>query len=226
MPGAEWFTGAELNYAEHVLRGGADEDVAILSASEESTATRNDMGGASRTGRADRRRPSAGRRRPGRPCRWLPPERPGGRRLAAGVRVDRGGAGRVAHRTSGPAVSSTGSAARAEGPHRRGRIPLRRPSVRPHVDGRRTPRGLPTSEHTVVLPYLDADAGVAGTLSFDEFTDESAQPAFERLAFDHPLWVLWSSGTTGTAQGHHARARRGAARAAQALAPAHRCTAG
>ena len=34
MPGAEWFTGAEINYAEHVLRGGADGETAILHGSE------------------------------------------------------------------------------------------------------------------------------------------------------------------------------------------------
>ncbi len=34
MPGAEWFPGARLNYAEHALRPGADEAVAIRHASE------------------------------------------------------------------------------------------------------------------------------------------------------------------------------------------------
>src|SRR6478735_7462420 len=34
MPGAEWFPGARLNYAEHVLRPRADEEVAIRHASE------------------------------------------------------------------------------------------------------------------------------------------------------------------------------------------------
>jgi acetoacetyl-CoA synthetase len=34
MPGAEWFPGAELSYAEHVFRGKRDDDVAILHAAE------------------------------------------------------------------------------------------------------------------------------------------------------------------------------------------------
>src|SRR6476620_7176506 len=34
MPGAEWFPGARLNYAEHVLRPSGDGDVAIRHASE------------------------------------------------------------------------------------------------------------------------------------------------------------------------------------------------
>ncbi|HEY4236969.1 MAG TPA: AMP-binding protein, partial [Gaiellaceae bacterium] len=34
MPGADWFPGARLSYAEHVFRGRADDDVAIRHASE------------------------------------------------------------------------------------------------------------------------------------------------------------------------------------------------
>ena len=34
MPGADWFPGAELNYAEHIFRGKADDEVAIVYASE------------------------------------------------------------------------------------------------------------------------------------------------------------------------------------------------
>src|SRR5919198_3736586 len=34
MPGAEWFPGARLNYAEHIFRGKADGDVAVQFASE------------------------------------------------------------------------------------------------------------------------------------------------------------------------------------------------
>jgi acetoacetyl-CoA synthetase len=34
MPGAEWFPGARVNYAEHLFRGKADDAVAIVHASE------------------------------------------------------------------------------------------------------------------------------------------------------------------------------------------------
>ena len=34
MPGAEWFPGARLNYAQHIFRGKADGDVAVRFASE------------------------------------------------------------------------------------------------------------------------------------------------------------------------------------------------
>src|SRR3954464_15570772 len=34
MPGAKWFTGAKLNYAQHVFRGRAEDEVALRHASE------------------------------------------------------------------------------------------------------------------------------------------------------------------------------------------------
>src|SRR5438093_16705 len=34
MPGASWFEGAELSYAQHIFRGKRDTDVAVLHASE------------------------------------------------------------------------------------------------------------------------------------------------------------------------------------------------
>jgi len=37
----------------------------------------------------------------------------------------------------------------------------------------------------------------AGAISFDELARESEPLVFEPVAFDHPLWILFSSGTTG-----------------------------
>jgi acetoacetyl-CoA synthetase len=65
---------------------------------------------------------------------------------------------------------------------------------------------LPTLEHLVMLPYLDTRArphsfGGARprvhTWAALEELGAGAQPQFEQLPFDHPLWVLYSSGTTG-----------------------------
>ena len=58
---------------------------------------------------------------------------------------------------------------------------------------------LPTLEHTVLLPYLDASARLDGRASlWDNLLAPTDEPMrFEQLAFDHPLWVLYSSGTTG-----------------------------
>jgi acetoacetyl-CoA synthetase len=58
---------------------------------------------------------------------------------------------------------------------------------------------LPSLETTVLVPYLNDDAHVGGTASLDAFTDgiSPAELTFERLPFDHPVFVLFSSGTTG-----------------------------
>jgi acetoacetyl-CoA synthetase len=61
---------------------------------------------------------------------------------------------------------------------------------------------MPSLERTVVLPYLDLDADIAGldaAMTWQDLlaTGEGAELTFERVPFDHPLWVLYSSGTTG-----------------------------
>jgi acetoacetyl-CoA synthetase len=72
----------------------------------------------------------------------------------------------------------------------------RRDEVRRIVDG------LDGLEHVVFLPYLDPanpTPPVPGAIPWDTALD--GQPvdgfAFEQVPFDHPLWILFSSGTTG-----------------------------
>jgi len=61
---------------------------------------------------------------------------------------------------------------------------------------------LPSLARVVVVPYLDAApdlGGIPGAIVLDEFLAafEPAEIAFERLPFNHPLYILYSSGTTG-----------------------------
>jgi acetoacetyl-CoA synthetase len=56
--------------------------------------------------------------------------------------------------------------------------------------------GLPTLRATVHIPLLGTRAP-DGALPWDEVTAGTAEPAYEQVPFDHPLWVLYSSGTTG-----------------------------
>ncbi len=65
---------------------------------------------------------------------------------------------------------------------------------------------LPSVERVVVIPYLQQSAGVSddlsgvrGATSWDAFTAPHARDPvrFVRLPFDHPLYILYSSGTTG-----------------------------
>jgi acetoacetyl-CoA synthetase len=54
---------------------------------------------------------------------------------------------------------------------------------------------LPSLEHVVAVPYGEAE--VPEAMSWDELTAQSGSLEFEPLPFDHPLYVLFSSGTTG-----------------------------
>src|SRR5207245_11278405 len=68
---------------------------------------------------------------------------------------------------------------------------------------------LPTLQHTVILPYAFDDThpeGYAHALLWTEIPRNSGELTYEQVPFDHPLWVLYSSGTTGLpkaiVQGH------------------------
>ncbi|SFF56026.1 acetoacetyl-CoA synthetase [Actinacidiphila alni] len=56
--------------------------------------------------------------------------------------------------------------------------------------------GLPSLRATVHIPLLGT-ATPEGALDWAELTADDPQPAYEAVPFDHPLWVLYSSGTTG-----------------------------
>ena len=93
-------------------------------------------------------------------------------------------------------------------------------------------RELPTLEHTVVLPYLGARRlGCDGALGWDASSRAELRPpssTFEQVPFDHPLWVLYSSGTTGLPKAivqATAASCSSSSRSAPAPGPARRATA-
>jgi acetoacetyl-CoA synthetase len=62
---------------------------------------------------------------------------------------------------------------------------------------------LPQLERVVVVPYLDADPDarlIRRAMGWRDFAPDDGYPPpleFERLPFDHPLYIMYSSGTTG-----------------------------
>lgn len=61
--------------------------------------------------------------------------------------------------------------------------------------------GLPTLQHVVLVRQLDATKTIADCADYTSATaqNDAEVAAFEPLwvAFDHPLWIVYSSGTTG-----------------------------
>ena len=97
----------------------------------------------------------------------------------------------------------------------RRRLPPRRQGLRPHApwcEG--ILAELPRVEHVVLLRYLERKrrrqrsptARSAGDELLARAAERRRARRFEQVPFDHPLWVLYSSGTTGLpkaiVQGH------------------------
>ncbi len=205
MPGTRWFAGAELNYAENMLlRDRRPDEVAVLHASElrplaeltwgELSEQVADVAGGLR---------ALGVERGDRVVAYMPniPET-----LVAFL-----------------ATASIGAVWSSAAPEFGARSVIDRfaqiePKVLLAVDGYRHGgkdfdrtevlsgilAELPTVEHAVLLPYLDGDISETprtwpGGLTWGQLRERGAgvELAFEQVPFEHPLWVLYSSGTTG-----------------------------
>jgi acetoacetyl-CoA synthetase len=191
MPSAEWFPGAELNYAEHIFRTAGADRPAIVHASE--------LRELSEVSWAELRA-QAGRIEAG--LRKLGVGR-GDRVVAYMPNIPETVAALLACASIGAIWSS--AAPEFGAPTVIDRFKQIEPKVLLAVDGYRyggkdfdrrdrigeLERSIPSLEQTVVLPYL-GDEG-----DWHEVFAEDGELAFEQVPFDHPLWVLYSSGTTG-----------------------------
>ena len=62
-------------------------------------------------------------------------------------------------------------------------------------------RKLDGLERVIVVPFLDAApdiSGIPGAVLLNDFVVPGQDLVFESLPFDHPVYILYSSGTTGT----------------------------
>ena len=204
MPGAEWFPGSTLNYAEHVLTPGPgreDDDVAVEFVREdglERTITHAELRDQVARARAGLVRAGVGR---------------GDRVVALAPNCVETLVAFLATSSLGAIWSSCSPDFGARAVH--DRFAQIEPTVLVAVDGYRyggkaydirdnlaTLRGqMPTLDQVVLIPYLDPAAIVPDSVTWDELTSDTAPLEFTPVPFDHPLWVLYSSGTTGLPKG-------------------------
>ena len=199
MPGAKWFDGTRINYAEHAFRGKADDALAIIAASEirdQGEVTWGQL-------REQVAAVAEGLRKLG---------------VEPGDRV-------VGYLPNIPetvavflAVASLGAVWSSCSPDFGARSVVDRfsqiePKVLFAVDGygyngkefdrmdtvAKLEAEMPSLARTVVIPYLAAEPDLGDRMAWAELLESGrgAELRFEPVAFDHPLWVLYSSGTTG-----------------------------
>jgi acetoacetyl-CoA synthetase len=198
MPGARWFPDARLNWAERTLRmdGRSDEDMVLIGRSQ----TRDRL-----TVTAAQLRDAVARARAGLQGLGIGP----GDRVAAYLpNVPEAVIGLLATASLGAIWTSCapefGVRAVVD------RLSQVQPRVLVAVDGYRYGASrvdrrdelaavraeLPSLDATVLLPYLHDGAG-GGDLAWSDLLADTGPLEFEQMPFDHPLYILYSSGTTG-----------------------------
>ncbi|HEY7890382.1 MAG TPA: acetoacetate--CoA ligase [Steroidobacteraceae bacterium] len=203
MPGAEWFPGARLNYAQNVLRREREGGIALLHASESrplEALTWPELGRQVRIMATQLR--ALGVQPGDRVVAWMPniPQTVVAMLAATAIGAiwaccspdfgERGVLDRFAQLAPKVLFCIDGYRYGGKSFDRRAQL-------------QRILAGLPTLREVIHLPYLDPDAPAPrpDMLRWSQVLDQPAIDAahfsFEQVPFDHPLWTLFSSGTTG-----------------------------
>ncbi len=213
MPGAQWFPGAHLNYAEHVFRNASSQQPALLFRSEcqewrevSWAELKQQVGAIAHSLRAMG-------------------VQPGDRVVAYLPNIPEAVIAFLACASIGAVWSSCspdfGTNSIVD------RFKQIEPKVLFAVDGyqyngrsfdrlpilKELQQSLPTLQRTILIPYLqpekDRSTALTNALLWSACLQESqaaSELTFEQVPFDHPLWILYSSGTTGLpkaiVQGH------------------------
>jgi acetoacetyl-CoA synthetase len=204
MPGAEWFPGARLNYAQHILRRERAGTDALMFLNETTPLT----GVPWERFAAEVRIIATQLRKLG--------VKPGDRVVAYMPNIPQTMIAMLATTSIGAVWASCSPDFGSRGVL--DRVTQLEPKVLFCVDGYRYSGkpfdrreelrdiigALTSVEHVIHLPYLHPDTPTPpcdGALSWDALLDHPPVPAeqfvFEQVPFDHPLWILFSSGTTG-----------------------------
>src|SRR5664279_2619433 len=199
MPGADWFPGGTLNYAEQALTprdGATPADPAVIAAAEDGTEeslTLTELRALVGAAQAGLRRLGVGA---------------GDRVVALVPNSVHALVGFLATAALGAVWSSCSPDFGA--PSVIDRFTQISPTVLIAVDGyryggrdfpvtetvRKIRAALPSLAGAVHIPALGSDRP-AGMIGWDELTAVAAEPVFTPVPFSAPLWVLYSSGTTG-----------------------------
>ncbi|HEU5383104.1 MAG TPA: acetoacetate--CoA ligase [Ktedonobacteraceae bacterium] len=209
MPGAQWFSGAELNYAEHVFRNHTSARPALIAQSETRPLTEISWDELYRNVAAVAASLRAmGVKRGDRVVNYMPniPETTIAFLAAASLGAiwsscaPEFGTQSVIDRFQQiePKILFT-----VDGYQYNGKLIDRRGIIS------ELQAALPTLQKTIILPYAFEDTRASGykqAVLWQEISGGEHELTFEQVPFDHPLWVLYSSGTTGLpkaiVQGH------------------------
>ena len=200
MPNTEWFPGVKLNFAEHVFRAHNDDYPALIFVSERQAATEiswQQLEDTTSKLQAVLKECGVGQ----------------GERVGAVIpNIPEATYGFLATSSLGAVWSSCSP---DFGPDSIiDRLSQIEPKVIIAVDGyqyggkafnrkdvvKHIVREIPSIKHIVLIPYLDANATLDDdrVIHWSEVENKDVTPMrFESVPFDHPLWVLYSSGTTG-----------------------------